>query len=99
MRRARFIFTPMQIEKVSSTVFTPLEDGRGVLLNLDTLLYYSLNRTGAILWQRIEDKKVVTLEELVHSTCERFDVEEEHAYRHTKAFLQNLESFKMVRII
>jgi hypothetical protein len=96
---AGFIFTQMQIEKVSSTVFTPLEDGGGVLLNLDTLLYYSLNHTGAMLWQQIENKKVVALEELVRSTCERFDVEEEAAHRHLTAFLKHLESLKMVRIL
>ncbi len=69
------------------------------MLNLDTLLYYSLNRTGAILWQRIEDKKVVMMEDLVRSICERFDIEEEAAYRHTRAFLEHLESLKMVRVV
>ena len=98
-RGAGFIFTQMQIEKVSSTVFTQLEDGGGVLLNLDTLLYYSLNHTGAMLWQQIENKKVVSLEELVRSTCERFDVEKEAAHRHLTAFLKHLESLKMVRIV
>ena len=88
----------MQIEKSSSTVFTPLADGKGVLLNLETLCYYSLNRTGAALWQQIEEKKVVTLDDLIESTCERFEVDKENAGRELQAFLEQLETFKMIRI-
>jgi hypothetical protein len=40
--RRRLIFILMYIEKLQPTVFTPLDDGTGVLLNLQTLLYYSL---------------------------------------------------------
>jgi hypothetical protein len=51
------IFILMHIEKLQPTVFTPLDDGTGVLLNLQTLLYYSLNKTGAAVWQQIEEKR------------------------------------------
>jgi hypothetical protein len=42
----------MVIEKASQTVFTPLADSTAVLLNLNTLLYFKLNRTGAAVWKQ-----------------------------------------------
>jgi hypothetical protein len=87
----------MQIEKASPTVFTPLADGTGVLLNLDTLFYYSLNRTGAALWQRIEDG-VVTLDELLRTTGERFEVSEDAARSPVIKFIEQLEIFKMIHV-
>jgi len=88
----------MQIEKDSPTVFTPLDDGTGVLLNLNTLFYYSLNRTGAALWQQIEERKSTTLEELLRNTRERFEVSEDAVRPLVIKFIEQLESFKMVRI-
>ena len=88
----------MQIEKVSSTVFTPLADGTGVLLHLETLLYYSLNGTAAAVWQLIEDKKVVALEYLVDTTCERFEVDHAEAQQTLRAFVEKLLEFKMVQV-
>lgn len=88
----------MQIEKVSSTVFTPLADGTGVLLHLETLLYYSLNRTGAAVWQLIEEKKQVRLEELVDTTCREFEVDHEEARQTLRPFVEKLVEFKMVQI-
>ncbi|MFP5263595.1 MAG: PqqD family protein [Blastocatellia bacterium] len=87
----------MQIEKASPTVFTSLADGTGVLLNLDTLFYYSLNRTGSVLWQRIEEG-VVTLDELLRVTGERFEVGEDAARPPVVKFIEQLEVFRMIRI-
>jgi Coenzyme PQQ synthesis protein D (PqqD) len=88
----------MQVEKASSTVFTPLADGTGVLLHLETLLYYSLNRTGAALWRLIEEKKLVPLEDLVDTTCEQFEVDHDEAQRTLKSFVEKLAELRMVRI-
>ena len=88
----------MQVEKVSSTVFTPLADGTGVLLHLETLWYYNLNRTGAAIWQLIEEKKVVALEDLIDITCEQFEVEQREAQQTLKSFLEKLVEFKMVQV-
>lgn len=88
----------MLIEKLSSTVFTPLNDGTGVLLNLDTLFYYSLNRTGAAVWQQIESSDSKTLDDLIASTCERFEVNRDAARRDVSAFIERLEQYKMVRV-
>jgi hypothetical protein len=88
----------MQVEKVSSTVFTLLADGTGVLLNLETLLYYSLNRSGAAVWKQIEEKEILTLEELVVRTCDQFDVDQAAARRALAMFVEDLVRFKMVHL-
>ena len=88
----------MQINKTASTVFTPLDDGTGVLLNLDTLLYFNLNRTGAHLWKLLEEVQSVSLDDLVMLTCERFEVNEEQARQSLLAFIDRLDKFQMIRL-
>lgn len=88
----------MRIEKASPTVFTPLEDETAVLLNLNTLFYYSLNRTGAALWQQIETAQAITDDDLTSAVCERFDVDEAIARQTVQAFLEKLEQFKIIRL-
>lgn len=88
----------MLVQKSPQTVFTLLDDGAGVLLNLETLCYYSLNRTGVALWQEIERGNPPTLDSLVSSTCQRFEVDDDSARRAVVAFIERLEEFKMVRV-
>jgi hypothetical protein len=89
----------MRVAKLSQTVFTPLEDGTGVLLNLETLRYYNLNRTGAAAWREIEAETSASLDKIVASICVRFDVAEEAARIDARAFIEHLARFKMVRIV
>jgi hypothetical protein len=89
----------MRIEKSPSAVFTPLPDGTGVLLNIDTLVYYKLNRTGASVWQRLEEGTAVTLETLVLKTCERFEVDQQTARQTVSEFVDSLRESNMVRLL
>lgn len=89
----------MLVERSTQTVFTPLDDGTGVLLNLETLFYYGLNRTAVALWQEIERSQPATLDALVQTTCGRFDVEKDAARRAIVAFVYRLQELKMVRVI
>jgi hypothetical protein len=89
----------MLVEKSPQTVFTVLADGTAVLLNLETLFYYELNRTGAVLWQEIEGNSPPTVEQLISAVCDRFDVNEEGARPGIMAFVSRLAEFKMVRIV
>lgn len=88
----------MVIEKASQTVFTPLADSTAVLLNLNTLLYFKLNRTGAAVWKQIEEWQILTLEDLVRIVCERFDVGEQEARQFIREFVRRLEEFQMIRV-
>jgi hypothetical protein len=89
----------MELRKSSAAVFTALPDGSGVLLNLETLLYFSLNRTGAMLWQDIEQAETCELEHLVHSTCERFDVDQSSASEGIRGFVNQLTRFGLVQVV
>jgi len=89
----------MIVEKSPQTVFTPLEDGSGVLLNLQTLFYYNLNRTGAVLWQEIERTGQPTLNSLIDVVCKRFDVSEDGARGEILSFIERLKEFKMIRVV
>lgn len=89
----------MRIAKSRLTVFTPLEDETGVLLNLETLFYYSLNRTAVALWQELEHGDPPTLDDLVRATCKRFDVDEDSARRDIVAFVGRLEEFRMLSVL
>jgi len=98
-RPAEFMFSLMRIEKSSRTVFTPLADGTGVLLNLDTLLYFSLNRTGTQLWQQIDSNPLITMDDLLRETCKQFEVTEVAAHQSISAFIRQLEQLKMIRLV
>lgn len=88
----------MRVEKLSKTVFTPLEDGTGVLLNLETLCYYNLNKTGVAMWRQIEAKPGLTLDDIAAAISERFDVEADAALIDARAFVEHLARFKIVRV-
>jgi hypothetical protein len=74
----------MQVEKLPSTVFTPLENGTGVLLNLSTLCYYSLNKTGVAVWKVLEENNAAASEDAA-----QIDL---------RAFVDHLARFNMVEI-
>ena len=88
----------MPVEKSSTTVYTPLDDGTAVLLNVETLFYFSLNRTGAVLWQEIEANNSTTVDDLTRVVCERFDVDLDEARSEIDDFVRQLERLKIVRI-
>jgi coenzyme PQQ synthesis protein D (PqqD) len=89
----------MRVEKLTHTVFTPLDDGTGVLLNLETRFYYTLNRTGAALWQELEHVNPSSVDDLIGVICDRFEVEEDEARKEVDAFVGQLQDFKMVRLL
>jgi hypothetical protein len=93
------IFEAMRVEKSSLTVFTPLDDGTGVLLNVDTLFYYSLNRTAVILWKGIEARNPLVPDDLIPTLCERFEVDQEAARREITSFIEKLEALKFLRAL
>lgn len=89
----------MRVEKSSPTVFTPLDNGTSVLLNVDTLFYYNLNRTGTAIWQQIEANQHLTVDDLVRATCDLFDVDSDTAHREVCSFVEKLEQLKVVRVV
>lgn len=88
----------MRIEKIAKTVFTPLADGTGVLLNLDTLAYYSLNGSAATLWQAIDSGNAQTLADLVNQACQTYEVDDLRAHQTLREFVAQLVEFKIIRV-
>lgn len=54
----------MHLEINTSVLYTDLEDGTCVLLNLDTKEYYTLNQTGHTLWKKLMKYEPTTPEYL-----------------------------------
>jgi hypothetical protein len=88
----------MRLAKSAQVVFTPLADGTGVLLNVDTLVYYSTNTTAAALWQQIDSGAAPTLEDLLKYTCNRYDVDEVRARHYVTDFVHRLAEYQMIRL-
>ena len=93
-----YVLTRMRIEKTAQTVFTPLADGTGVLLNLDTLIYYRLNATACALWQELDSGAASTFDDLLFHTCEVYEVDLERADASLREFVTRLAEFKMIRV-
>lgn len=86
----------MRVEKSARTVLTQLDDGSGVLLNVDTLSYYRINRTAVALWIEIDTNKASTLDYLVRALCERFAVDGDVARKETTAFVERLRELRIL---
>ena len=59
-------------------LLTELDDGTGVVLNLDTKFYFTLNATAIVLWKALSSGPR-TRSELVDSLVQEFDVAAEEA--------------------
>jgi hypothetical protein len=71
-------------------LFTELDDGTGVLLNVDTKFYYSLNRTAAFVWKNISSGAARTAPALAQKLTEAFRVELAAAERDVAAVVDEM---------
>jgi len=78
-----------------NVIFTEVE-GESVLLDLASGHYYSLNRTGSVIWEMLTGEKDLGA---VHRTiCQRFEVDAETAWEDIIALVHNLCSEKLARL-
>jgi len=63
-------------------------DDERIVLDTDSEMYYGLNRVGAYLWDELEEPH--TVEELVASTTEEFDIEPPECQYDVQTFLTEL---------
>ncbi|HEY0077944.1 MAG TPA: PqqD family protein [Pyrinomonadaceae bacterium] len=75
-------------------ISTELDDGEGVLVDLNSKRYYQLNETAMFIWKRLE--KGQPLPEIIDDLTESYDVSPEHAARSIETLLENLQSRKLV---
>lgn len=76
-------------------LLTRLADGTGVLLHLDTKLYFTLNETGVFVWDQLEGG-AADVDALVAALLEEFDVDEATARADVDVLVQQLQAEKLV---
>jgi hypothetical protein len=89
----------MVVQKACPTVFTVLEDGTAVLLNVRSLEYYTLNKTAATLWKAIEEQTRIADKSLAALAGRVFEISEPAALADVTAFLNRLQEYKFVEVV
>jgi hypothetical protein len=79
-------------------LLTELPDGTGVLLSLETKFYYTVNRTGVLVWRTLENG-AVTKHEIARALAERYDVGDDQAGQDVTDVLDDLIAEKLVELI
>lgn len=80
-------------QKNPSVVCTELDDG-GILLDLDTKYYYTLNQTGLRLWQIMDEKK--SSSEIARQITNEYEVEEKNALESVLKLIKKLEKENLI---
>jgi len=70
------------------THLTELGDGSGVLLDMDTRFYFTLNPTAVHVWRLLTTDDRWTLDRLVAATVANFEVDEDDARADIEALLE-----------
>jgi hypothetical protein len=76
-------------------VASHLEDGDGVLVDLNTRQYYQLNETAMLIWSAIENGS--SLNQIVDQIMATYEVSNERAIASAETLLRQLEKRKLVR--
>ena len=71
-------------------------DGEEVILHSESEQYFGLNEVGTRLWDSLEEPR--TVDELVATIREDFDVSEEQSRRDVESFLADLEGADLVTL-
>lgn len=88
--------TSMLIRPHPSIVFTRLDETEGVLLHLDTKRYYSLNETGAHLWELLEGGRCAS--DLVQNLLDVYDITSDEASHAVQDFVDTLQGNGLLEI-
>ncbi len=80
----------------ADVVSTELEDSETVLLNLKTRVYYSINETGSVIWNRLHSGKSVP--EIAESLTDEYEIELSEAISHVESFLSGLADNGLVDV-
>jgi hypothetical protein len=69
-------------------IFSDLDDGEGVLVDLNAKRYYTLNETAIFVWRRLE--KRLHAEEIARELADSYEVSPERAAASVKHLLAEL---------
>lgn len=76
-------------EQISTTV-----DGEQIILHRGSEKYFGLNEVGTRLWEALEEPR--TVDELVATIREEFDVSEERSRNDVESFVSDLEAADLI---
>lgn len=71
-----------------NAVFTEMEDDEGILLHLQTRMYFSLNETGTLIWKLLQEGR--DMDDIASALKQAYDVGHASALQHVGAFLDEL---------
>ena len=78
-------------------VDTELDEAEVALLHLDSKIYYSLNRTGARIWDGV--KRGLSLNEISQRLQDEFDVDAERAERSVLTLIEDLSRQHLIEVV
>lgn len=77
-------------------LLTTLADETGVLLDLDTKFYFTMNAASVAVWQLLESRGPTELDALAGGLVAHFDVELDRARTDCETLLRDLEAEGLV---
>jgi len=81
----------------AETVFAQEVDGEMVLLDMNSENYFGLDAVGTDIWQAIQEKE--TLQEVLETLLEQYDVEEDVLKKDLLAFVEKLKESELIEVI
>jgi len=84
------------MNKEKDIVFSQLPDGEGVLLNLKTKKFYTLNSTAAEIWKQYELGK--SREEIAETLYSSYDISMEEARDSVFKFFEELKKYNLISV-
>jgi hypothetical protein len=88
--------TEPKVVPLEHIVASQLEDGDGVLVDLDTRQYYQLNESAMLIWRALE--KGSQFPQIVEEIRATYAVSDERAIASTETLLKNLRERKLVKL-
>lgn len=79
-------------------LLTELGDGTGVLLDLDSKFYFTLNETAIFVWKQLGNRSGLTRRELAARLSQHFDVDQGRALADLGPVLELLTSERLVTV-
>ena len=77
-------------------LFKKAESDAGVVVNLKNGIYYTLNRSGLILWEAMNGKR--TVHQISGRLAKRYGLRPSRALRDTAAYVRNLKRLDLIKV-
>lgn len=79
-------------------LLTELGDGTGVLLDLDSKFYFTLNETAICVWKALVQSGALSHDQLTSELCRQYEVTEDTARTDLNAVLDTLTRERLVSV-